>query len=654
MKKLFIFIVLASFSFFLLFQVTHIPAGDSGDLATAAAVWGVAHPPGFPLYTFLSAILADIPIQTVAWRVSLMSSIPSALSLGFIFFIVYRITKNRIAAFIPVLFALGNYPLLTFSIIPEVFGLATLFSVLIIYTMMLWYQTHNERWFVLSCVFLVFGVTHHPILILFMPACMVFTYVHKNLLQTHSIKKAAAWSVFGFLPYLYVPLAAIREPIINWEHAVNIKNFITLISRARYGTFQSAVSIGNTMFERLLNIKAYGNLVLEDFQVIGILLILFGFYWLWSKTRDLFWFFFAAFLTTGPLYFFYASYRLTNRFVLGTIEKFLLSSYVVLFILAGVGLYQIIIFFARRKILRGILIVAVCIQTGILISSNVYRFWGIADDTTAEILAADILDSLPKHAIYFVSGDTQLFTSWYMRYAIGYRPDIYLIYSGSMAEPDYFRTIEHNFPELKIPSYDSETMVLDFMNANITDHEIYAYTELLKPDGYSWVPYGLMYKLYKDTDLPTYEKILEDNNTLWSRYRYKEASSGILLRYNHLLLADVKSTYSGASLDFAKLFVESGFPNEMVPYLDRVISLGNDLDVPVAFKYLGIVYLNKGDCQKALDNFSKSESSAYVPDYTILQLKAVTYKNCLKDDEKAEMLFKQYEHEKAKYEIPLE
>src|SRR6266851_8606508 len=36
--------------------------GDSAELVTAAALWGVPHPPGYPLYTLLSHLFARVPI----------------------------------------------------------------------------------------------------------------------------------------------------------------------------------------------------------------------------------------------------------------------------------------------------------------------------------------------------------------------------------------------------------------------------------------------------------------------------------------------------------------------------------------------------------------------------------------------------------------
>src|SRR5260370_28037189 len=43
--------------------------GDSAELVTAAALWGVPHPPGYPLFTLIGHFFASIPSHSLPWRV---------------------------------------------------------------------------------------------------------------------------------------------------------------------------------------------------------------------------------------------------------------------------------------------------------------------------------------------------------------------------------------------------------------------------------------------------------------------------------------------------------------------------------------------------------------------------------------------------------
>src|SRR5688572_33448599 len=52
-----------------------VPGGDSGELTLVAATLGVAHPPGYPLFTLLGKLFSLIPLGTVAWRINLLSAV---------------------------------------------------------------------------------------------------------------------------------------------------------------------------------------------------------------------------------------------------------------------------------------------------------------------------------------------------------------------------------------------------------------------------------------------------------------------------------------------------------------------------------------------------------------------------------------------------
>ena len=53
---------------------------DSGELILVCKTLGIAHSPGFPLYTLLGHLFTYIPIGSIAYRVNLMSAVFAALS----------------------------------------------------------------------------------------------------------------------------------------------------------------------------------------------------------------------------------------------------------------------------------------------------------------------------------------------------------------------------------------------------------------------------------------------------------------------------------------------------------------------------------------------------------------------------------------------
>src|SRR3972149_10569028 len=169
LRAVFLLPALISGLFFLVFQARVIWAGDSGDLVTAAALGGVPHPPGYPLYSLLGFLLNTIPVMTTSWRITLLSSIPQALSVGLISAITYLLTAQPLAAFFAALLALGNYVFFLYGVTPEVFGLLDLFILTLTFLLTRWFQTRKSS--ILLWARFVFGLSlsHHHVILFFVP-----------------------------------------------------------------------------------------------------------------------------------------------------------------------------------------------------------------------------------------------------------------------------------------------------------------------------------------------------------------------------------------------------------------------------------------------------------------------------------------------------
>src|SRR3989338_4862462 len=84
------FIILFLFSFILYFylrNITHdVYAGDIGDIATAAALFGIPHPPGYPTITFLGFLFSKLPIPIPVISKIALVSVSAALCGAILFF----------------------------------------------------------------------------------------------------------------------------------------------------------------------------------------------------------------------------------------------------------------------------------------------------------------------------------------------------------------------------------------------------------------------------------------------------------------------------------------------------------------------------------------------------------------------------------------
>src|SRR5947199_7419012 len=75
-----------------------IVVGDSPELITAAVTLGVAHAPGYPLFTVLGHLFSLVPFGSIPFRINLLSAICGALTIGVVYLSAFRLTRSQLAA----------------------------------------------------------------------------------------------------------------------------------------------------------------------------------------------------------------------------------------------------------------------------------------------------------------------------------------------------------------------------------------------------------------------------------------------------------------------------------------------------------------------------------------------------------------------------
>ena len=126
---------------------------DGGDLVTAAAVGGVPHPTGYPVYLLLAKLFQVIPIGSLAYRTNLLSAVCMTFASVVLYTLVVqnlvaRGTHQPQVAGLVAGFAFGLAPLVwSQSVITEVYALhALLVAILLfLYTQPLDRSTYRWR-----------------------------------------------------------------------------------------------------------------------------------------------------------------------------------------------------------------------------------------------------------------------------------------------------------------------------------------------------------------------------------------------------------------------------------------------------------------------------------------------------------------------------
>ena len=106
--------------------------GDSGVFTSAAVVWGVPQPPGYPLFSFVGHLFTLLPFGDVAWRVNLTSAVFHAATVGVLARAIQRVTGSAVAAVGGALFLAFSGLFFVGSLYAEAFPLNDLFTALAI------------------------------------------------------------------------------------------------------------------------------------------------------------------------------------------------------------------------------------------------------------------------------------------------------------------------------------------------------------------------------------------------------------------------------------------------------------------------------------------------------------------------------------------
>src|SRR3989338_10234837 len=122
-----VFLFVSTLTFYILTLSRSVYFGDSGEFIAVAKTLGIAHPPGYPLYTILAHLFTLLPFGNLAFKVNLFSAVTSSLTVVVAYFACLKLTKNRLASASASLFLAFSYLFWLYSLVAEVFALNNLF-----------------------------------------------------------------------------------------------------------------------------------------------------------------------------------------------------------------------------------------------------------------------------------------------------------------------------------------------------------------------------------------------------------------------------------------------------------------------------------------------------------------------------------------------
>lgn len=434
-----------------------VPGGDSGELITVSARLGLAHPPGYPLYTMLGHLSTYIPFGSVAARVNFMSAI-FQIGAGFMLFLLFRRWMKNIWVSWLVVGIFSFSPLVwRYAVVAEVFTLNNLFLSSLLYIVFRFYEKPETKWALWFAG--VFGLAcshHHTILFFAVPIfAMVCFFHHKIVFQARTFFSALGLWALGFLPYLYMPWASAKLYIFNWGAAHKWEGFKTHFLRSEYGTFQLA-SGKKDYTNFLYSIGKYAQDTLDQYLVIGVIPIVLALFVIlrdWKKQSK----FVKTIVVSAAFYLLVfhilANMDLSNRLFYDIQSRFWMAPNIVASLLMGYGLLYMIRWASHRKpnfpwaaSLATICVVSIGVQV-----AKHYKLEDYSKNTVFEDVGRSMLDSLPKNAILLMRGDIYVNTVRYLQDVEGFRTDVSALPFDLLWWPWMKDNVEASLPDVTLP-----------------------------------------------------------------------------------------------------------------------------------------------------------------------------------------------------------
>lgn len=418
-------------------------SADSGDLITAAAVWGVPHPTGYPLYLILAKAFQFIPVGSPAFRVNLLSAVCSILAA----LVVYEFVNEQLRTN-PFRHQLALLGALAYGLAPAVWAQALVTEV---------YATHGLLVAASLYVFvkpgcpewtrgLVFGLaaSHHVTSILLFPLLLLYT-------DKKGIALRFAGVFSGLLFYLTLPLRALANPPVNWGDASTLQGFLWLVRGAMYSKYALVFS-----FPDLINrLRAAAGLALEQFTAPGLILAFYGLFLLRPSA-----FLFSTLWAVLATSFFTLTYATGDSLV------YLIVLWLCFAIWLAVGAGNLLGELEKRAPRAARFSAFALIALLLLRLPSLLPLVDVSDDRQAIEFLERALDELPANAMAFVSGgDGEFFSLWYGQFVLEERKDIVIISDGLLQFQWYNRSLEETYPSFVVPRQE-KVRLFDLVVAN--------------------------------------------------------------------------------------------------------------------------------------------------------------------------------------------
>jgi len=395
---------------------TVLPA-DAGEFQLVSGVLGVAHPPGYPLYTMLGHLFTLLPLGEPAYCVNLFAAVTSALTLAVVARTVRRATGFPSAGMAAALVLAGSTTFWAQSTTANIRSMTALFTALSLLTLTDFIRDRSDRSLSRFALCFGLGVTHHSSLALLgLPFVAALAAADTSLVSSPRrwLRPLTAFAA-PFILLLYLPIRSLCgtpfDPVPIRTFGDFVQHVLALGFRGDmlYFTTGQALRLRSEITLSILSLQFGWPLLLIGTAMFLVLLrrvprlaLLFGGVFLINVVSAI-------------------TYRAPQ-----TVE-YLMPAYVALVCVIGCGFATLAVWLERIPAIGTIVLSLVLLLSGANLIRNYPSFIALSKDQSARDYAQSVLESAPPRTVILANWHHAT-VFWYLQQIEGRRQDVSVRY----------------------------------------------------------------------------------------------------------------------------------------------------------------------------------------------------------------------------------
>jgi hypothetical protein len=399
---------------------------DSAELATAAALLGIPHPPGYPVYTLLGRLYVLLVPGEPAFAVNVMSAVHGALCVGLMFLIQRRLHADRIPAlFGAMLFGTGASFWLNCSV-AEVYTTGLVFALVVWLLLLDAHQTGRTRLVLIAAFLGGLGFAAHMFVATLGLGYVLLAWHGAGVSSTAQagprrarpriLGLASLAALAGASAYLYLPLRISMQPAFSSLKESSFAGFVWMLSGGNYKHWFF------DRYDRVARLLEVLSMLAEHLTDLGLVLGVVGLCVLIVRQRAVGLSLLLALL--GNLWFFF-------DYDVHDVEVFFLPSAALLAVCVGPLLTTVRGMLARKPSTRVLsnLALGVCLAYVALRVAVIAPAVDLSEERSAQQYGETVAAALPPGAVVINCGTPEEWKyrtvfDYYFQKALGQRPDV--------------------------------------------------------------------------------------------------------------------------------------------------------------------------------------------------------------------------------------